>query len=78
MGPAIMVTLGLLFLLDQQSHFEFHRTWPLLLVVIGLIKVLQGNASTAGHIEAGSPPPAVGPTVVTGEVQPPPTEVHNG
>jgi hypothetical protein len=80
MGPAIMVTLGLLFLLDQQSQFSFGRTWPLLLVVIGLIKVLQGNASTAGHIDAGTPPPpaGTGPTVVTGEVQPPPTEVHNG
>jgi hypothetical protein len=78
MGPAILVTLGLLFLLDRQTGFSFGRTWPLLLVVIGLIKVLQGNASTAGHIDAGSPPSPGAPTVISGDVQPPSSEVHNG
>jgi len=80
MGPAVLVTLGLLFLLEQQNVISFGRTWPLLLVVIGLIKVFQGNASTAGHIEAGGSPSA-GPgasPMVSGEVQPPSSEVHNG
>ena len=80
MGPAVLVTLGILFLLEQQNVISFGRTWPVLLVVIGLIKVFQGNASTAGHIEAGGTPtagPGAGP-MVSGEVQPPSSEVHNG
>jgi TM2 domain-containing membrane protein YozV len=78
MGPAILVTLGILFLLEQQDVVSFGRTCPLLLVIIGLIKVLQGNASTAGHIEnRGGPGSGPGATV-TGEVQPPSSEVRNG
>ena len=77
-GPALMVTLGLLFLFEQTDVISFHRTWPLLLVVIGLVKVLQSNASTAGHVE-GPPPPSAPPApTVSGEVQPPPSEVSHG
>jgi len=79
MGPAVLVTLGVLFLLEAQGMISFGRTWPVLLVVIGLVKVLQGNASSSGHI--GGPPPVQGGTgstgVVSGEVQPP-SEVRNG
>ena len=55
MGPAILVTLGVLFLLDDVSRFEFHKTWPAILLVIGVVKLVQSNASSAGHI--GSLPP---------------------
>jgi len=54
MWPAIMVTLGVLFLLDNLHGPGFERTWPLLLLVIGAVKLLQSNASDAGHI--GGPP----------------------
>jgi TM2 domain-containing membrane protein YozV len=79
MGPAILVTLGTLFLLESYDLIGFHRTWPLLLVVIGLVKVLQGNASTAGHVDGSPGPLPPGPTgVVAGEIQPPVSEVKNG
>jgi hypothetical protein len=75
----VLVTLGTLFLLEQTDVVSFHRTWPLLLVVIGLVKVLQGNASTSGHIDVPLPPSPGGPTgITTGEVQPPSSEVHHG
>jgi len=70
MGPAILVVLGVLFLIDH--IVSFGRTWPALLIVIGLIKVYQGNASSAGHVEIQ--PPA-GPS---GVMPPPSTEVNNG
>jgi TM2 domain-containing membrane protein YozV len=54
MWPAIMVTLGVLFLIDNLHGPEFERTWPLILLVIGGVKLLQSNASEAGHI--GGPP----------------------
>lgn len=53
MGPAILITLGVLFLLDQVTHIywmEFGRTWPALLIVIGLVMFLQHNAPATGHI----------------------------
>lgn len=64
MGPAFLVTLGGLWLLSALHGPSFGRTWPVLLLVIGLIKVLQSNAPTTGHLQA--PPPAAGGT------QPPP------
>ena len=53
MGPAILITIGVLFLLDQVTHvywMEFIRTWPALLIVIGLIMFLQHSAPTTGHV----------------------------
>lgn len=55
MGPAILVTLGILFLLDSVSRIGFGRTWPAILLVVGVVKLMQSNASTSGHI--GTPPP---------------------
>ena len=53
MGPAILITIGVLFLLDQMTHIywmEFGRTWHALLIVIGLIMFLQHNAPATGHV----------------------------
>lgn len=69
MGPAILLTLGFQFLLDSMGVVKFGRTLPLLLVVIGLVKIFQ---STAGGGPAQGGPPS---GAVTGEVQPPYPEV---
>jgi hypothetical protein len=61
MGPAILVTLGVLFLLGTTSQVSFGRTWPALLLVIGVVKLMRSNASSAGHI--GPLPPGVAPSV---------------
>jgi hypothetical protein len=53
MGPAVLITVGVLFLLDQMGHagwMEFHYTWPTLLIVIGIMKLLGHSASLDGHI----------------------------
>ncbi len=62
MWPAIMVTVGVLFLIDNLHGPGFERTWPLILLVIGGVKLLQSNASETGHIEGPGavPPPAPG------------------
>jgi hypothetical protein len=49
-GPAMLVTLGVLFLLDSASHIGFGRTWPAILLVIGVVKLMQSNASMEGHV----------------------------
>ena len=69
MGPAILLTLGFQFLLESMGVIRFGRTLPLLLVVIGLVKIFQSTAG-AGPLQ-GAPPSGV----VTGEVQPPYPEV---
>src|SRR5664279_4451655 len=63
MGPAVLITLGVLFLLDQLvtqvDWMRFHSTWPALLIVIGLIMFLQSNAPATGHVPReymGAPP----------------------
>ena len=60
MGPAILITLGILFLLDQWrgGFLSFGNTWPVILLVIGGIKLVQASASTEGHI--GDTPAAPG------------------
>jgi hypothetical protein len=56
MGPTILITVGVLFLLSQATQvgwMRFHNTWPALLIVIGLIKFLQYNAPATGHVPEG-------------------------
>jgi TM2 domain-containing membrane protein YozV len=75
MGPAILLTLGFQFLLDSMGVIRFGRTLPLLLVVIGLVKIFQ---STAGPGPLAGPPSAIpggAPPYPSGEVPPPYTEV---
>jgi hypothetical protein len=53
MGPVVLITIGVLCLLDQLGHshwMEFDSTWPALLIVIGLVMFLQHNASAEGHV----------------------------
>jgi hypothetical protein len=81
MWPAIMFTLGVLFLMDNLHGPGFERTWPLILLVIGGVKLLQSNASDAGHVggppvlpPAGAAPPPAPPMDNTNR---PPSEVSN-
>lgn len=63
MGGAILITLGVLFLLDQYNVAPFDNTWPVLLIVIGLLSFAARSASTEGHVQPGwisgpqAPPP---------------------
>lgn len=50
MAPAMLITIGVLFLLDSVSRVGFGRTWPAILLVIGVVKLVQSNASNAGHV----------------------------
>jgi hypothetical protein len=84
MGPAILITIGVLFLV-QQSHWAYHfgRTWPVILVVIGALKLAEALASDAGHNSQQAPPqgppyPPQGPGMGSqqgqgpGQIPPPP------
>lgn len=42
-GPIIMITVGVLFAFDRFGSFTFHQTWPVLLIVIGLLRLAGGG-----------------------------------
>jgi len=68
LGPAVIVTVGVLFLLQQMrgGYFDFGNTYPVILVVIGAILLASSLAPMGGHIN-----PQVQPQVQQ-QVPPPP------
>lgn len=40
-GPILLITIGALFAIHQAGVLAFSRTWPLILIVIGLLKLLE-------------------------------------
>ena len=54
MGAAVLITLGVLFLLSAWAHIRFHNTFPVLLIVIGVVLFLRSSAPTTGHIPPGA------------------------
>lgn len=50
MGPVVLITVGVLFLLSTFDIWGFHRSWPILLIAIGLVHFLSNSAATAGHV----------------------------
>jgi len=61
MGPAIIITIGVLFLLQEVrgGAFDFSNTYPFILIVIGAILLASSVAPMTGHIDFGTAPPAV-------------------
>jgi hypothetical protein len=71
MGPAIVITVGVLFLLSEMigGNFSFDRTFPVILIVIGAISLASATAPADGHISSSVPPAA---PVAPGSAPPPP------
>jgi hypothetical protein len=40
-APVVLICLGILFAVDQAGGTGFHRTWPVLLVVYGVMKLIE-------------------------------------
>jgi len=51
LGPAVLITIGVLFLFEQLRIMSFGRSFPILLIVIGVIKIAQRTAPDMGHIQ---------------------------
>jgi hypothetical protein len=80
-GPTILITVGGLALIDNLHGPNWDHTWPVILVVIGIVKLLERS----GHL--GSPPSATvtpaAPSSGSSTSSPPPasevsSEVKNG
>jgi hypothetical protein len=48
-GPITLITLGALFVLNNFTGYGFDKTWPVLLIVFGLLSLLKRSVT---------PPPA--------------------
>lgn len=58
LGPFILITIGVLFAMDHiMGRWSFGDTWPVILIVIGLVKVFERMASSEGHRGLYNPPP---------------------
>ena len=40
-GPLMLITLGVLVLIDYTGIYSFSRTWPFLLIVFGVLTLLE-------------------------------------
>ena len=73
MGPAVLVTLGTLFLLDEMRgpvHVRFDKTFPILFIVMGAVLILRRGASGQGHVQYVPPPPVAAPVMPPASVLP--------
>jgi len=83
-GPAVLITVGVLSLLDSTTRFGWDRTWPVFILVLGLMMLLQNTGFGRGQDGPGAPglpgTEAVSGTSSTSNAessQPPANEVKN-
>ncbi|HEX8985467.1 MAG TPA: DUF5668 domain-containing protein [Bryobacteraceae bacterium] len=51
-GPLLLIAVGLLFVGDYFGPFPFYKTWPVLLIVYGVLKLAERIFATRGGTEA--------------------------
>jgi hypothetical protein len=76
-GPAALITWGAIVLVDHLRGPSWERTWPLILLVIGVIKLMERTHGDGPTQMISGPPPGsdVPPQQPPSEVN---SEVNNG
>jgi hypothetical protein len=75
MGPAMVLTTGVLFMLQSLNIAYIDRTWPAWILVVGIVKLIQSSASAEGHVgPLPTAPPAVAPPVMPSPSDPSPSD----
>jgi hypothetical protein len=60
-GPVLLITIGVLFAVHQAGIVSFARTWPLIIIVIGVMKLIERMlAPSPAQFPAQPPPPPYG------------------
>jgi hypothetical protein len=55
-GPLMLITLGALVAIDYAGVYGFWRTWPILIIVFGVLKLLErASAKPAPPYPGGYP-----------------------
>ena len=75
-GPITLITVGILFALQNFTPYGFGQTWPVLLIVFGLLSLIGRGvgpqAPQAPPPPYSYPPPGARPYTQTGYAQAPP------
>ena len=53
-GPILLIVLGILFVGEYWGQWPFYKTWPVLLIVYGLLKLLEHLAPENRTLAGGS------------------------
>jgi hypothetical protein len=57
-GPVMLITIGVLFAMDHiWGWWDFSRTWPIILIAIGVVKLLERLAWHDQDYYNGGPRP---------------------
>lgn len=56
-GPILLITVGVLFALSQQGILSIHQSWPLILIAVGVMKLIERIYAPQDQ------PPSAGPRV---------------
>ena len=56
-GPVTLITLGVLFALNNFTPYGFQQTWPVLLIVFGLLSLMRRAAMPPRPYAPGPMPP---------------------
>lgn len=59
-GPILLITIGVLFAVHQAGIISFARTWPLIIIVIGVMKLIE-RMFAQPPAQPTAPPPYGGP-----------------
>jgi hypothetical protein len=68
-GPILLITVGVLFAIQQAGILPFSRTWPLVIIVVGIVKLVERlnvqpqrpSAPNSGPRPGGGPSGGFGP-----------------
>jgi hypothetical protein len=63
-GPVCLITIGALFALNNFTSYRFDQTWPVILIVFGLLSLLKRGVETS--VPPPPPPPSQRPGGYTG------------
>ena len=53
-GPVTLITIGALFALNNFTEYRFEQTWPVILIVFGLMSLLGRSIE---RVRPSAPPP---------------------
>jgi hypothetical protein len=48
-GPLLLILLGVLLCLHRFQDIHFSKTWPALLILLGVMKLIERSALSAGQ-----------------------------
>jgi hypothetical protein len=55
-GPIMLITLGTLVAMDYFGVYGFSRTWPILIIIFGVLKLLERTAAKPVAYPDNRPP----------------------